>query len=227
MEGGLQPAWSFSSTFSTDRRSPPDNGPTIDRMNELEYTRSPNRLTEIVERTNALGFDMASDPRTGSLLRTLAACKPNGRFLELGTGTGIATAWLLDGMDASSNLTSVDTDARVQDVARTFLGDEKRLILILEDGLEFLKQQPAESFDFVFADAMPGKYEGLPECLRVVKPGGFYVIDDMLPQPNWPEGHAQKVPVLLEALAANKGFSIARLAWATGVVVAVKLVSPK
>lgn len=88
-------------------------------MNELEYTPSPNRLTEIVERTNALSFDMASDPRTGALLRTLAASKPNGRFLELGTGTGIATAWLLDGMDAGSCLTSVDTDLRVQDVARS------------------------------------------------------------------------------------------------------------
>ncbi len=67
-------------------------------MNELGYTRSPNRLTEIVESTNALGFDMASDPRTGALLRTLAASKPKGRFLELGTGTGMATAWLLGGM---------------------------------------------------------------------------------------------------------------------------------
>lgn len=49
----------------------------------------------------------------------------------------------------------------------------------------------------------------------------------MLSQPNWPEGHALKVQVLLEALAAKRGFSIAPLAWATGVVVAVKLLSPK
>src|ERR1700761_3331214 len=46
-----------------------------------------------------------------------------------------------------------------------------------------------------------GKYDGLEESLRVVKPSGFFVIDDMLPQPNWPEGHAAKVPVLLNALA--------------------------
>jgi predicted O-methyltransferase YrrM len=57
---------------------------------------------------------MASEPRTGSLLRTLAAAKPKGRFLELGTGTGIATAWLPAGMDAGSMLTTVDTDASVQ-----------------------------------------------------------------------------------------------------------------
>ena len=32
---------------------------------------------------------MASDELTGSLLCTLAATKPGGNFLELGTGTGI------------------------------------------------------------------------------------------------------------------------------------------
>jgi len=44
----------------------------------------------------------------------------------------------------------------------------------------------------VFADALAGKYDGLSEALCVVKAGGFYVIDDMLPQPNWPDGHAPK-----------------------------------
>jgi predicted O-methyltransferase YrrM len=89
-------------------------------------------------------------------------------------------------------------------------------------GLEFLQDQPAQSFDFVFADAMPGKYEGLDHALAVVKPGGFYVIDDMLPQPNWPAGHAEKIPVLLEKLASNPAFEVLPLVWASGVVVAAR-----
>jgi hypothetical protein len=68
---------------------------------------------------------------------------------------------------------------------------------------------------------MAGKY-GLDDALAVVKPGGFYVIDDMLPQPNWPEGHADKVPVLIERIAAHSGFEILPLVWASGVVVAVR-----
>jgi predicted O-methyltransferase YrrM len=55
---------------------------------------------------------MASEPLVGALLRSLAASKPGGRFLELGTGTGVATAWLLDGMDDRATLVSVDNDAR-------------------------------------------------------------------------------------------------------------------
>lgn len=165
---------------------------------------------------------MASEPHTGALLRTLAASKPGGQFLELGTGTGIATAWLLAGMDANSKLTSVDTDHQVQDVAHEFLGHDDRLTLVLEDGLEFLNREPASSYDFVFADAMAGKYEGLQRCLQVVKPGGFYVVDDMLPQANWPDGHAEKVPVLVQTLADNKSLSIVSVAWASGIVIAVK-----
>ncbi len=189
---------------------------------EPDYIQSPVALNPIVDRTKALGFDMASEPLTGALLCALAAAKPAGRFLELGTGTGIATAWLLNGMDARSQLTSVDTDSNVQAVARELLGGDRRLTLVLEDGLHFLRHEPGESYDFVFADAMPGKYDGLEECLRVVKPGGFYIVDDLLPQPNWPAGHAEKIPLLIQHLVDDKRFTIAPLAWASGLLIAVR-----
>jgi hypothetical protein len=95
---------------------------------------------------------MASEPRTGSLLRSLAAAKPKGRFLELGTEQ--ESPRLPAGMDAGSMLTTVDTDASVQQVARELLSQDPRLQLVLEDGLEFLRREPARSFDFVFADAI-------------------------------------------------------------------------
>jgi predicted O-methyltransferase YrrM len=191
-------------------------------MLESDYIQTPSVLPRIVERTEAMGFRLASEVRTGALLRTLAAAKPKGRLLELGTETGVATAWLLAGMDAESTLMSVDKEASVQQVAREFLGSDPRLHLVLEDGLAFLHRQQASSFDLIFADAMAGKYEGLDECLRVVRPGGFYIIDDMLPQPNWPDGHAEKVPVLLRRLAEHQSFAIVPRAWASGVVIAVK-----
>jgi predicted O-methyltransferase YrrM len=179
-------------------------------------------MLAIKERTTALQFSMASEPLVGAMLRTLAASKPGGRFLELGTGTGVATAWLLEGMDERSTLISVDNDGAVQAVAGDSLGADNRLTLVTNGGLEFLRAERAESFDLVFGDAMPGKYEGLDQALAVVKVGGFYVIDDMLPQPNWPEGHADKVPILMGQLAANPSFEILPLIWASGVVIAVR-----
>lgn len=195
---------------------------TVVAMHELDYFQPPSMLERIVARTHALGFDMASEPLTGALLRALAASKPRGQFLELGTGTGVATSWLLAGMDAHSKLTSIDTNTQVQAVAREFLAADSRLTLVLEDGLQFLRRQKPESYDFVFADAIPGKWDGLQDCLSVVKPGGFYVIDDILTQANRPDGFLEKVPVLLNALASDPNFVIVPLSWATGIVIAVK-----
>lgn len=126
-------------------------------------------------------------------------------------------------MDKESTLFSVDSDPAVQQVARDTLGADRRMTLETSGALEFLRRQPAESFDLVFADALPGKYEGLEEALAVVNVGGFYVIDDLLPQANWPEGHAAKVPVLLHTLASHSSFRVLPLIWASGVVVAVRI----
>jgi predicted O-methyltransferase YrrM len=195
-------------------------------MLDKPFINPPYELASIEARTAELNFTMGSEFRTGALLQALAASKPGGRLLELGTGTGIATSWLLSGMDATSTLTSVDTDPRVQAVAREFLGHDPRLTLVMEDGATFLRRQlalsPAVRFDLIFADAMPGKYESLDEALALVAPGGFYVIDDMLPQPNWPEGHAEKVPTLLCRLSANPQFHMAPLVWSSGVALLVR-----
>jgi predicted O-methyltransferase YrrM len=110
-------------------------------VEELSFIQPPTELARILERTAELGFGMASEERTGALLRTLAASKPAGHFLELGTGTGIATAWLLDGMDSASRLISVDVDARFQQVAREAFSQDGRLTLVVEDAISFLRRQ--------------------------------------------------------------------------------------
>ena len=138
-------------------------------MEDLRYLRAPVQLERIVEKTQAVEFPMASESLLGALLQTLAASKPGGRILELGTGTGISTAWLLSGMSEDATLVSVDTDERVQGIAAECLGDDGRLSLVISDGMEFLNKQATESFDLVFADAVPGKYEGCEHALAVVR----------------------------------------------------------
>jgi predicted O-methyltransferase YrrM len=191
-------------------------------MDESLFLNPPQSLSTIEARTQELQFTMASEPRTGALLRMLAASRPGGRMLELGTGTGISTAWLLDGMDSESTLISVDNDEQVQQVAREALGRDRRLTLLTADAAGFLWRQKHCIFDLVFADAMPGKYIALDEALALVKPGGFYVVDDMLPQPNWPEGHDHKAAALIEHLAQNKQFQASAMSWASGIIVMVR-----
>ncbi|MCK7557256.1 class I SAM-dependent methyltransferase [Chitinophaga sedimenti] len=120
-------------------------------MTDAVTSRYPAAYMAIDEATRASGFTMASDPQTCSLLRTLAAGKPGGRFPELGTGTGLSTARILSGMDAKSTLISIDNDAVFLGIAREHLPDE-RLQLVLSDGGEWLQQHLPDKFDFIFAD---------------------------------------------------------------------------
>jgi len=191
-------------------------------MDDLAHLNPPAALSAILERTEALAFPMPSEPRTGAMLRVLAASKPGGRLLELGTGTGLCTAWLLDGMNRDATLITVDVDAGPQAVAREILGGDSRVRIVTADAAVFLRQQAAATFDLIFADAMPGKFELLDEALSLLPPGGLYVIDDMLPQANWPESHAPKVPRLIAALAARPGFRLVSLAWSSGLVVVAR-----
>lgn len=192
-------------------------------MDDLAHLNPPATLPAILDRTTALAFSMPSEPRTGAMLRVLAATKPGGRLLELGTGTGLSTAWMLDGMDRTATLVSVDIDAGLQAVAREILGDDPRLEIVTADAAAFLRRQVDASFDLIFADAMPGKYELLDEALALLRPGGLYVIDDMLPQANWPEGHAPKVPSLIANLAVRVAFRTVSLAWSSGLVVVARV----
>ena len=80
-----------------------------------------------------------------------------------------------------------------------------------------------EHFDFIFADTWAGKYRLLHDALELLNPAGLYVIDDMLPQPNWPEGHAEKAKDLVATLEKMEGFRVTKLSWGSGVVLATKL----
>lgn len=192
-------------------------------MKDWHPADAPDAVADIAAETERLGFTMASEPMTGALLRTLAASRPDGNLLELGTGTGFGTAWLLDGMTAAARLTTVDISASCSAVATRYLGADPRLTIVIQDAAEWLERDAAGPYDLIFADSLPGKFEGFDAAWSLLPAGGLYVIDDMLPDPNWPAGHDAKVERLLADLDARPDCALVRLEWATGVVVAVKV----
>ncbi|MBO0515101.1 class I SAM-dependent methyltransferase [Streptomyces beijiangensis] len=159
------------------------------------------------------GFLMSCDDRTGAFLATLAAAvPPGGRILELGTGVGAGSAWLLSGMAAEGvELVSVELDETVQAVARKHLGDDPRVSFVAADGGAWLDAYRGDPFDLVFADTWPGKFTHLDGALKLVKPHGTYVIDDLYPQPGRPEGHQAEVDRVLGELFARRDFTCVRM----------------
>jgi len=191
-------------------------------MTDTIFLEMPVQYEIIVQATKKLDFKMASDMQTGSLLKTLAASKPSGRILELGTGTGLATSWIIDGMDDKTQLITIENNGLLLDIAREALQD-RRVEFILADGYEWIQNYSGEKFDLVFADAMPGKYDLLEETIALVKAGGLYIVDDMLPQPNWPGGHSEKVKTFITDLEMRKDVTLTKLNWSTGLIIVTKL----
>jgi predicted O-methyltransferase YrrM len=182
----------------------------------------PDSYLYIDKATKENGFTMASDILTCSLLRTLATSKPASKFLELGTGTGLSTSWILDGMDSDSTIITLDNDDTLLQIARTFLGNDKRLDIVHSDGEQWIQNNRGQKFDYIFADTWHGKYLLLDEVLEMVNRGGFYIVDDMLPQPNWPQGHQEKAINFVRNLESRSDFVVTKQHWATGVIIAVK-----
>ena len=182
----------------------------------------PSVLAAIEAATKELGFTMASNDETGALLRALAGSRRGGRLLEVGTGTGFSTAWILDGMDKESRLVSIDESAEFQAVARAHIPDP-RCEFVTGDGGEFILAQPPESLDFIFADAWSGKYTHLDETIALLKPGALYLVDDLLPQSNWPADHPPKVELYLAAMHARSDLQVVEFHWGTGHLLASKI----
>ena len=145
-------------------------------------------------------------------------------MLELGTGTGLGTVWLLDGMDATSRLFTVDHNERVVAVAKRFLGDDPRVTFVTMDGIAFIDDmyEQARTFDFIFADMSPGKFQLLEKTLDLLNVGGLYVVDDLLPLPSWEAAHLPKVSQFISTLEHRQDLRITKLNWSTGILIAAR-----
>ncbi|WP_316835423.1 O-methyltransferase [Pedobacter nutrimenti] len=191
-------------------------------MNDTSI-KLPENYKSIQEASKRINFSMPSDLQTGSLLRTLVASKPQGRFLELGTGTGLSLSWITESMDNESIIISIDNSEEYTSVAREFFKTDPRVEILCADANEWLKNNPYQKFDLIFADAWPGKYSTLDEALNMVKTGGFYIIDDMLPQPNWPETHGENVERLVNYLETRQDLRFTKMNWSTGIIIVTKI----
>jgi predicted O-methyltransferase YrrM len=124
-------------------------------------------------------------------------------------------------MDQQTKLLTIENNAALWEIAKEQLADP-RIEFLLVDGYKWLKEYQGEKFDLIFADAMPGKYDLFEETIQLLKAGGIYVIDDMLPQPNWPAGHAEKADAFIHMLESRKDLILTKLKWSTGIIIAVK-----
>jgi predicted O-methyltransferase YrrM len=122
----------------------------------------------------------AVDPTTGAVLRLLAGAAGARTAVELGTGAGVSTLWLLRGLTPDGVLTTVDADGEHQRLAKASLSDagvaSGRVRLIQGRALEVLPRLSEAAYDLVFCDAARSENpDYLSAALSLLRPGGLVV----------------------------------------------------
>lgn len=164
------------SSASSGSRSKPDAA-FADWANRWQPEDAP--LLAARQRAAEVGVG-AVDPPTGAALRFLVAAASGKAVIELGTGAGVSSLWLLRGMRPDGILTSVDSESEHQRLAKTSLTEAGvpagRARLIAGRALNVLPRLSDAAYDLVFCDAARSEnVDYLDAALRLLRPGGLLV----------------------------------------------------
>ena len=184
----------------------------------------PEPVRLAAERAERAGFSLSCDPGAGRLLAVLAAAIPaNGRVLELGTGTGVGTAWIVHGLRGRDDVevVTVEIDAATAALAAQYRWPPQ-VRLLTGDALEVTRR--AGRFDLIFADAQGGKWEGLDATVAALRPGGQLLVDDMTPGEFADEHHARKTAEVRSRLLGHPDLISVEIAWSSGLILSTRCI---
>ncbi|MDQ6686085.1 MAG: O-methyltransferase [Actinomycetota bacterium] len=173
----------------------------------------------------------------GAALRFLASVLDARAVVEIGTGTGVSGLWLLRGMRSDGVLTSVDTEAEHQRLARETFNEAgippQRARLIPGSALEVLPRLTDGHYDVVFCDGDKQEYSDyLAEALRLLRPGGVVAFDnalwhDRVADPAQRDAETVAIRELGKAVRENETLVPVLLPVGDGLLVAKKVWTPE
>lgn len=194
-------------------------------------SREDEALVRVRETTAELGSvaQMQISPDQGALMTMLARLVGARRALELGTFTGYSAICIARGLAEDGELVACELDADRAATARgnfAAAGVGGRIDVRVgpaQETLDALEAEGGPAFDLAFVDADKTGYPGYFEsCLRLVRPGGLIVVDnvlrggDVLDPPAGDEG-TRAIAELNERIAADERVDVAVLGIADGI----------
>jgi caffeoyl-CoA O-methyltransferase len=149
--------------------------------------RQDDVLRRLADETEKLGdiAIMQIAPEQGAFMTLLARAMGVRRALELGTFTGYSAICIARGLADGGTLVTCDISGEWTEIARRYFGEAgvaDRVDQRLGPALDTLRELPAdEPFDFAFVDADKAEYpDYYEECLRLLRPGGLIMLDNVL-----------------------------------------------
>lgn len=127
---------------------------------------------------------MQIGPDQGAFMALLVRLSGARRILEIGTFTGYSSTAMALALPPDGRITCCDVSREWTDIARQAWTDAHvvdKVDLRLAPAAETLATLDADGYDLAFIDADKPGYDGYYEgCLRVVRPGGLILIDNVL-----------------------------------------------
>lgn len=122
-------------------------------------------------------------PEVGSLITVLGNIIKPKRILEVGTAIGYSAILMSGFLQTEGIIDTIERHETMVERAKTNIkraGLDNTINIICGDAFEVLKCLD-KKYDMVLLDAAKGQYgEFLPECLRMLKPGGLLISDNVL-----------------------------------------------
>ncbi len=146
------------------------------------YQGNTELLDQIEAEALSLRVPIIRKEMQGFLRFLLAFARP-GKILEVGTAVGFSALLMSEYAPEDCRITTIENyEKRIPLARKNFALAEKedRIKLLEGDAMEVLKGL-ADSYDLIFLDAAKGQYiYYLPELLRLLRPGGLLVSDNVL-----------------------------------------------
>jgi predicted O-methyltransferase YrrM len=122
-------------------------------------------------------------PGSGAFLRYLAFTLKAQSVVEVGTGSGVGSLWLLDGMLESGTLTSIDDEMEHTQIAKLAFADaditQGRYRLITNTVVDVISKLTDHAYDLVVLRHNPEDLSFvINEGHRILRSGGALVIDN-------------------------------------------------
>jgi len=121
-------------------------------------------------------------PGSGAFLKYVAALISAQSVVEVGTGSGVGTLWLLKGLINSGVITTIDPEVQHTQIAKQVLNDAdipaNRYRLITNDYLEVMRKLADRAYDLVVFRGNPEDiFDVIDESHRILRTGGILAID--------------------------------------------------